>query len=119
VTISRLVSEETVPNPKDLDPDTRDERNPRGKPRVVVAPVLYFKTKAGAEFPRGMLLGARINITNLRLATGARTVGELIDKRITIQAGEHKGKPALRIAPEPPAAPTTTAAGSTQTQGGT
>ena len=116
VTISRLTYEETVPNPKDLDPDTKDERNPRGKPRVILAPVLYFKTKAGTEFPRGMLLGARINITNLRLATGAKTVGELIDKRITIQAGEHKGRPALRISP---AAPTNTAAGSTQPQGGT
>lgn len=102
VTISRMTNEETIPNPKDLDPATADAQNPRGKPRIVVQPVLYFKTKSGAEFPRGYLLSAQVDIQSLKSATGAKTAGELIDKRIVIMTGEHKRKAVLRISAMPP-----------------
>lgn len=102
VTISRLTYEETVPVPSDLDPATADAKNPRGKPRVILEPVLYFLTKHGTEFPRGMLLGAKENTRNLKAATGAHTVGELIGKRVTIVIGEHKRKSVLRISPTAP-----------------
>lgn len=96
VTISRLANEETIPNPSDVDPQTR-------KPRVVVQPVLYFSTKSGAEFPRGYLLSASVDVQSLKAATGAATVGELIGQRITIILGEHKRKTVLRISPNKPA----------------
>jgi hypothetical protein len=96
VTISRLTREETVPNPKDIDPATN-------KPRVVVQPVLYFKTKAGAEFPRGYLLSAAVDVESIKAATHASTAGELINKRVTITVGEHRHKAVLRISPTPPA----------------
>jgi hypothetical protein len=95
VTISRMTQEETVPVPKDIDPQTH-------KPRVIMQPVLYFKTKTNDEFPRGYLLSASVDIQSLKFATGARTVGELMNKRISITVGEHKGKPVLRIDPNPP-----------------
>lgn len=94
VTISRVTREETIPNPADIDPATR-------KPRVVIQPVLYFQTKTGAEFPRGYLLSAQVDIQSLKAATGAQTVGDLIGKRITITVGEHKRKAVLRISPHP------------------
>ncbi len=96
VTISRVTSEETVPNLADVDPATH-------KPRVVVQPVLYIRTKAGQEFPRGYLLSAGVDVQSLKAATGARTAGELIGKRITITVGEHKRRAVLRISPAPTA----------------
>jgi len=101
VTISRMNHEETIPNPRDLDPTTTDPRNPKGKPRVVVQPVLYFSTKTGAEFPRGYLLSAGVDVESLKAATGARTVGDLVGKRIVIMVGEHKHNAVLRISPQP------------------
>jgi hypothetical protein len=98
VTISRLEIEETIPKPSDVDPQTR-------KPRVVMQPVLYFKTKAGPEFSRGYLLSAAVDVQSLKAATGARTAGELIDRRITITVGEHKRKAVLRIDPKPAPTP--------------
>ena len=95
VTISRMTTEETIPNPSDVDPATR-------KPRVVMQPVLYFQTKNGAEFGRGYLLSAAIDVQSLKTATQAQTVGELIGKRITIVLGEHKRKAVLRISPTKP-----------------
>ena len=95
VTISRMIREETVPNPKDMDPATN-------KPRIVMQPVLYFKTKTGQEFPRGYLLSAAVDVESLKAATGAKTVEELIDKRIIIHVGEHKRQAVLRIAPTAP-----------------
>jgi hypothetical protein len=95
VTISRLAYEETIPVPSDIDPETR-------KPRVTLVPVLYFLTKHGTEFPRGLLLSAKENTRNLKAATSAHTVGELIGKRITIVIGEHKRKAVLRISPTAP-----------------
>lgn len=95
VTISRMSSEETIPNPSDIDPATR-------KPRIIVQPVLYFQTKSGDEFPRGYLLSAQVDIQSLKSATQAQTVGELIGKRITITIGEHKRKNVLRISPNKP-----------------
>lgn len=95
VTISRLATEETIPSAKDIDPATR-------KPRVVMAPVLYFLDKHGREYPRGMILGARCNVQALKTATGARVVGDLLGKKITIMVGEHKGAACLRIDPNPP-----------------
>lgn len=94
VTISRMTHEETIPNPRDIDPATR-------KPVVKVQPVLYFKTKAGTEFPRGYLLSAGIDVESLKTSTGAGTVGELIDKKIKIIVGQHKGKAVLRIDQQP------------------
>lgn len=98
VTISRLAHEDTWPSMQDLDPQTR-------KPKVKVATVLYFKSKSGGEFPRGMLVNNNENFNALKAATGARTVGEMIGKRITIIVGEFHKKPVLRISPEPPATP--------------
>ena len=95
VTISRMTNEETIPNPRDVDPETR-------KPRVEMQPVLYFKTKNGAEFPRGYLVSSKVDVQSLKSATGASTVGELIGKRIVILVAEHKGKAVLRISPMPP-----------------
>jgi hypothetical protein len=95
VTISRMTQEETVPNPKDIDELTR-------KPRVVMQPVLYFKTKTGAEFPRGYLLSAQVDVQSLKTATQAGTVGELVGKKIVIIIGEHKKQAVLRISPLPP-----------------
>jgi hypothetical protein len=101
VLISRMIYEETIPNPRDLDPATADQRNPKGKPRVVVQPVLYFQAKTGAEFPRGYLLSAGVDVESLKAATGARTVGDLVGKRITITVGEYKHQAVLRISPQP------------------
>jgi hypothetical protein len=95
VTISRLTTEETTPNPKDVDPATRE-------PRIVMQPVLYFQTKTGAEFPRGYLLSAKADIESLKLSTGAKTAGELINKRIIIFVSEHRKKAVLRISPTAP-----------------
>jgi hypothetical protein len=98
VTISRLAYVETIPVMSDIDPQTK-------KPKVATQPVMYFKTKTGKEFERGMLIGAAENVAALKAATGASTVGDLIGKRVTIIVGEHRKKPVLRISPEPPAAP--------------
>jgi hypothetical protein len=101
VTISRMTSEETIPNPKDLDETTR-------KPRVVMQPVLYFFQKQKdptatslIEFPRGYLLSSRVDVESLKSATGAHTIGDLIGKRIKITVGEHKRAAVLRIDPAP------------------
>jgi hypothetical protein len=102
VTIARIMSEETIPNPKDLDPTTADRNNPNGKPRIVNQPVLYFQTKNGAPFPRGYLVSAQVDIQSLKSATKAETVGEMIGKKITIILGEHRKKAVLRISPMPP-----------------
>src|ERR687892_1586297 len=85
ITICRLAWEETTPSAQDIDPQTR-------KPKVVDSPVLYFKTKSGKEFPRGVLVSAKENLNALKAATGAKTAGELIGKRITIFVSEHKKK---------------------------
>lgn len=95
VTISRMTQEETIPNPKDIDEQTH-------KPRVVMQPVLYFKTKTGQEFPRGYLLSAQVDVQSLKSATKAGTVGELVGKKIVIVIGEHKKQAVLRISPMPP-----------------
>ena len=95
VTISRLCNEDTIPNPSDIDPATR-------KPRVVVQPVLYLLMRDGQEFARGYLLSARADVQSLKSATGVRTAGELIGKRITVTLGEHKRKSVLRISATPP-----------------
>jgi hypothetical protein len=92
VEISRMTQEETVPNPRDIDPHTR-------KPAVKIQPVLYFKTKSGAEFSRGYLLSAAVDVESLKASTGARTVGGLGGRKIKIKVGEHKGKAVLRIDP--------------------
>jgi hypothetical protein len=98
VEISRMTQEETIPNPRDIDPHTH-------KPAIKVQPVLYFKTKSGAEFPRGYLLSAAVDVESLKASTGAQTVGELVGKKIKIQVGEHKGKAVLRISPTAPEHP--------------
>ncbi len=64
------------------------------------APVLYFRTKAGAVYPQGFLLTARVNIEALAASTGAHTIGEAVGKRIRIIIAQHKGKDVLRISPE-------------------
>lgn len=102
VTIARITSEETIPNPKDLDPTTADRKNPNGKPRVIMQPVLYFQTKNGAPFPRGYLLSAQVDVQSLMEACKAETVGDVIGKKITIYIGEHRGKAVLRIKPTAP-----------------
>lgn len=94
VTISRMTREETIPNPKEIDPATN-------KPKVVTQPVLYFKTKSGEEFPRGYLLSAGVDVQSLKTATNAETVGELVGKQIKITVGEHRKKAVLRIDPNP------------------
>jgi len=96
VTISRMATEDTIPNARDIDPDTR-------KPRVIPQPVIYFKTKDGKEFPRGYLLSSGVDVKSLKSSTGARLVGEVIGKQITIHVGEFKQKPILRIDSNPPA----------------
>jgi hypothetical protein len=96
VTISRMQYEETTPNPRDIDPATRE-------PRKVTQPVLYFRTKTGEEFPRGYLLSAKVDVESLKTATGAKTAGELIGKKIIINVGEHRSKAVLRISPTRPA----------------
>jgi hypothetical protein len=102
VTIARIMSEETIPNPTDLDPTTADRKNPNGKPRIIMQPVLYFNTKSGAPFPRGYLVSAQVDLQSLKSATKAETVGEMIGKKITIIVGEHRKKAVLRISPMPP-----------------
>jgi hypothetical protein len=94
VEIDAMQIEDTIPNPKDIDPSTN-------KPRVIPQPVLYFKTKTGERFPRGYLLSAGIDVASLKASTGARTTGELVGKRITITVGEHKRQAVLRISPQP------------------
>jgi hypothetical protein len=95
VTIARIASEETVPNPKDIDPETK-------KPRIQNQPVLYFQTKTGAPFPRGYLLSAQVDVQSLKSATKAETIAEVIGKKIIILVGEHRGKAVLRISAMPP-----------------
>lgn len=97
VTISRVTEEDTWPRMNDIDPATK-------KPKVKRAYVLYFNSRGGGEFPRGMLISANENVTALKAATGAKTVGEMIGKRITIIVGEFRKQPVLRISPETPAA---------------
>lgn len=94
VTISRMTREETIPNPKEIDDVTK-------KPRVVIQPVLYFKTKDGKEFPRGYLLSAGVDVQSLKSATNAETVGDVVGKQIKIIVGEHRKKAVLRIDPNP------------------
>jgi hypothetical protein len=94
VTISRMTSEETIPNPRDIDPDTH-------KPRVIVQPVLYFVTKTGGEFPRGYLLSAGADVQALKTAANAHTIADLTGKKITIKVDAWKGKAVLRIDPTP------------------
>jgi hypothetical protein len=97
VEISRLAYEDTGPSMQDIDPATK-------KPRVKEATVLYFKSKTGKEYPRGMMIDAKENRDALRAATKAKTAGDLIGKRITIMVGEWRKKKVLRISPTPPAA---------------
>jgi len=94
ITISRVSWEETTPSTKDIDPQTR-------QPKVVMSPVMHFKTKSGNEFPRGMLISAKENLNALKESTGVKTVGELVGKRVTIFVSEHKKRPVLRIDPKP------------------
>ena len=94
ITISRVSWEETTPSTKDIDPQTR-------LPKVVMSPVMHFKTKSGNEFPRGMLISAKENLNALKESTGVKTVGELVGKRVTIFVSEHKKRPVLRIDPKP------------------
>ncbi len=94
VTISRYTREETIPNPKDIDPSTN-------KPKVIMQPVLYFISKDGSEFPRGYLVSAKADVEALKQATKAETVGETIGKQIKIIVGEHRKKEVLRIDPTP------------------
>jgi len=94
VTVSRMAHEETVPNPRNIDPETK-------KPTVKIQPVLYFLTKTKVEYPRGYLLSAMIDVKSLKSSTGATTVGELIGKQIRIYVGQFKKKAVLRIDPEP------------------
>jgi hypothetical protein len=100
VTITRMTRESTIPNPSDLDPATADKANPRGKPREVMQPVLYFNKEK--EWPAGYLLSATMDIQSLKSATGAKTTGELIGKHIIIFVGEHRKKAVLRISPVAP-----------------
>lgn len=94
VTISRMAHEDTIPNPNDIDPDTK-------KPRIVVQPVLYFKAKTGDEFPRGYLLSAKTDVEALKAATKAILIKDLIGKKIKIKVSEHRHKAVLRIDPQP------------------
>lgn len=97
VEISRFTVEDTWPSMKDIDPATK-------KPKVKEATVMYFKsTKTGQEYSRGMMIDAKENRDALKEATGAKTVGDLIGKRVTIIVGEFRKKPVLRISPTPPA----------------
>jgi hypothetical protein len=102
VEIAILQWESTIPNPKDLDPATADQKNPKGKPREVTQPVLYFKTKNGDIFQRGYLISSKADTEALKAATKAAKVGEMIGKRIKITVGEHRHAAVLRIDPNPP-----------------
>jgi hypothetical protein len=96
VRVTRMNKEETVPNPKDIDPQTN-------KPRIVWQPVIYFKIKGRPdEWPSGYLLSAQIDVQSLKSSTGARTSGEVIGKKIIIFVGEHRKQAVLRISPVPP-----------------
>ena len=96
VRVTRMNKEETVPNPKDIDPQTN-------KPRIVWQPVIYFKIKGRTEeWQSGYLLSAQIDIQSLKSSTGARTSGEVIGKKIIIFVGEHSKQAVLRISPVPP-----------------
>ncbi len=95
VTICRVAKVETIPNAKEIDPETK-------KPIVVMQTVLYFKNRAGNEFHRGYLLTAKEDLESLKAATGAQTSGDLLNKRILIFIGEFRKKPVLRISPVPP-----------------
>lgn len=101
VEIALLQWETTIPNPKDLDPATADQRNPKGKPREVTQPVLYFRTKSGEIFPRGYLVSSKADTESLKSATQAVKVGDMLGKRITIKVGEHRHQAVLRIDPQP------------------
>ena len=79
---------------------TKEEVEPRPGQKEM-QPVLYFKTKSGTIYPQGFLLAARMNVEALASATGAKTVGEAIGKKILIIIGQHKGKDVLRIDPKP------------------
>src|SRR3990172_3741792 len=105
VTISRVTDEATVPNPKDLDPQTADAKNPHGKPRIAIQKAFYFLDKHGNEWQSAYLLSAKIDTESLESATKATTAGELIGKRVVIQVGEHRKQAVLRISPIPPMNP--------------
>jgi len=81
ITIAKITLEETEPKPGEKE----------------LQPVLYFKTKSGETFPRGLLLGAKVNVQNLKAATGAKTLGETTGKKIRIILDTHRGKSVLRI----------------------
>ena len=101
VEIARLTWESTVPNPRDIDPATVSAECPKGKPREVIQPVFYFKTKTGETFPRGYLIGSKADTEALKASTKAAKVGEMIGKRVKIIVGEHRKQAVLRIDPAP------------------
>ncbi len=107
ITISRATWEDTVPNPKDLDPTTADAKHPKGKPRIVTEPAFYFKGKTGNEWPSAYLLSAKVDVKSIKAATNAKTIDELTGKRVTIIVSEFRNDPVLRISPEPPASQST------------
>ena len=85
VTIAKVTMEETEPKPGEKE----------------VQPVLYFKTKTGEIFPRGMLLSAKVNVQALKTATTATRLGDAIGKKIKIILDTHRGRAVLRIDPQP------------------
>lgn len=107
VTITRVVKEDTIPSNKDIDPATR-------KPRVTQANVMYFLSKTGDEYPRGMIIDSKEVRDAIQKATGAMTVGDLKGKRITITIGEYRDRPVLRVSPRPPTEKQTAARRTTQ-----
>ena len=70
----------------------------QGKPEQYKL-VLYFKTKAGTEFPRGYLVSAKADVDALK-TYGVETVGDLAGKTITIYIADWRGQPVLRIKPK-------------------
>jgi len=83
-----------------IDSITKEEVEPKPGQKEV-QPVLYFKTKAGPVYPQGFILAAQVNVKALASATGARTIGEAIGKKIRIVIGKYRSKDVLRISPEP------------------
>ena len=85
VTVEEVTQEQVMPKPNTFE----------------IQPVLYFRNKSGAIHPQGFLLAARVNVEALASATGARTIGEAVGKKIKIVIGTHKKKKVLRIDPNP------------------
>lgn len=67
-------------------------------------PVLYIRNRSGGVHDQGYLLKTIADKDALKKSCQATKVGQLIGKRIRIYITDWRGKPVLRIDPQPQAA---------------